>query len=52
MDNKEFGKNLEKRTRKFAVNIISLSSKLPNSPEGRIIRNQIAKAGTSVGANY
>ena len=52
MDNKEFAKNLEKRTRKFAVKIIFLSSKLPNTPEGRIVRNQITKAGTSVGANY
>jgi len=52
MDNKEFGKNLEKRTRKFAVKIIQLSSKLPNTPECIVIRNQITKSGTSVGANY
>ena len=52
MDNKEFAALLEKRTRKFAVQIIYLSSKLPNTPEGRAIRNQIAKSGTSVGANY
>ena len=25
---------------------------LPDTPEGRIVRNQITKAGTSVGANY
>ena len=52
MKNKEFSKELEKRTRKFAVQIIRLSSSLPNTPEGRVIRNQITKAGTSVGANY
>ena len=52
MDNREFSKNLEKRTRKFAVTIIRLSTTLPNSPEGRVIRNQITKAGTSIGANY
>ena len=52
MDNKEFAKELEKRTRKFAVRIIKLSTKLPNSPEGREIRRQITKSGTSVGANY
>ncbi len=52
MDNKEFGKELEKRTRKFAVQIIRLSTSLPNTPEGRVIRTQITKAGTSVGANY
>ena len=52
MDNKQFAKQLEKRTRKFAVKIIRLSTKLPNTPEGWVIRNQITKSGTSVGANY
>ena len=52
MDNKEFSKELETRTRKFAVRIIKLSSKLPNTPEARVVRTQIAKAGSSVGANY
>jgi four helix bundle protein len=52
MENKEFSKMLEKRTKAFAIMIIRLSSKLPNSVEGRIIRNQITKSGTSIGANY
>ena len=52
MDNKEFSKELEKRTRKFAVRIIRLSTALPNTPEGRVIKNQITKSGTSIGANY
>jgi len=52
MNNKEFSKELEKRTKKFAVKIISLSSKLPNAAEGIVIRNQITKSGTSIGANY
>jgi len=52
VDNKEFSKNLEKRTRQFAVRVIRLSTLLPNTPEGRVIRNQITKAGCSVGANY
>ncbi|MCK5033059.1 MAG: four helix bundle protein [Calditrichia bacterium] len=52
MDNKEFAKKLEKRTRKFAIQIIKLSAKLPNTPEERVVRNQITKAGTSIGANY
>ncbi len=49
---KEFASGLEKRTRIFAVRIIQLSSKIPNTPEGKVIRNQITKAGTSIGANY
>ncbi|MFQ5965888.1 MAG: four helix bundle protein [Candidatus Scalinduaceae bacterium] len=52
LDNKGFSKKLEKRTRKFAVRIIRLSTKLPNTHEGRVIRNQITKSGTSIGANY
>ena len=52
MDNVEFGKRLEARTRLFAVLIIRLSAKLPNTPEGRIIREQLVKAATSIGANY
>jgi len=52
MDNKEFAKQLEKRTREFAVRIIRLSITLPNTPEARVIRSQMTKSGTSVGANY
>ena len=52
LDNKEFAKTLEKRTREFAVRIIRLSATLPNTPEGKVIRTQITKSGTSMGANY
>ena len=52
MDNKEFARQLEVRTKKFAISIIRLSVLLPGSPEGKIIRNQLTKSGTSVGANY
>ena len=52
MDNKEFAKQLEERTKKFAISVIRLSVLLPASPEGKILRNQFTKAGTSVGAKY
>ena len=52
MERKQFAKGLEKRTRKFAVQIIRLSTTLPGTSEGLVIRNQITKCGTSVGANY
>jgi len=52
MDNKEFGKELEKRTKRFAVRMILLSARLPTLWEAKVIRNQITKAGTSIGANY
>jgi four helix bundle protein len=52
MDNKEFSKNLEARTKRFAINIITLSSQIPYSIESKVIRNQLTKSGTSIGANY
>jgi len=52
VDIKGFAKELEKRTLKFAVQIIRLSASLPNTPEARVIRTQITKCGSSVGANY
>jgi four helix bundle protein len=52
MDNKKFSKELEERTKKFAVEIIRLSAMLPKTPEGLVIRKQITKSGTSIGANY
>ena len=51
-DIKKFAEELEKRTKQSAIDIIRLSMTLPNTPEGRTIRNQLTKAGTSVGANY
>lgn len=52
MDNKEFARQLEERTKKFAIWTIRLSASLPNTPESKVIRNQITKSGTSIGANY
>ncbi len=52
MENKDFAIHLEQRTIRFAINIIQISGKLPLCVEGKVIRNQITKAGTSIGANY
>ncbi|MEI9475160.1 MAG: four helix bundle protein [Deltaproteobacteria bacterium] len=52
MDNKDFGKNLEIRTREFALGVIRLSTTLPKTAEANVIRNQLTKSGTSIGANY
>ncbi len=49
---KRFAGELERRTRNFAVQIIRLSANLPSTPEGRVIRSQLTRAGTSIGANY
>jgi len=52
MKNKEFAREMEKRTLQFAVRIIRLASHLPGTAEGKIVRNQMSKSGTSIGANY
>jgi four helix bundle protein len=52
VENKEFSKQLEKRTKAFALSVIKLSASLPNTAEARVIKNQITKSGTSIGANY
>lgn len=44
--------DLKKRTKQFALRILKLASALPNTAEGRVVRFQLAKSGTSVGANY
>jgi four helix bundle protein len=52
MTNKEFAQELEKRTVKFAIDIINLSVSLPKTTESLVLRNQLTKSGTSIGANY
>lgn len=43
---------LKERTKRFALLILKLTSGLPKTDEARVVRNQLARAGTSVGANY
>src|SRR5260370_42621421 len=43
---------LEKRTKQFALKIIGFASTLPVGRIGDVIKYQLVKAGTSVGANY
>ena len=45
-------KDLEKRTFDFAVNVINFLKEIKNSKVNDVIRYQLAKAATSVGANY
>ncbi len=44
--------DLEKRTKQFALKIISFVATLPNNKIGDVMGFQLMKAGTSVGANY
>jgi len=42
---------LKERTFSFAISILELAAKLPNTDEAIIVRRQLCKSGTSVGAN-
>ena len=44
--------DFKKRTRAFALRIIRLAESLPDTPTARVIRNQMLRSGSSVGANY
>ena len=43
---------LKARTRAFALRIIRLAESLPDTPTAKVVRNQMIRCGTSVGANY
>ena len=43
---------LEERLSSFAATIVLLSSKLPRTPQGRHICDQILRSGTAAAANY
>lgn len=40
------------RTKKFALRVLNLADKLPRSVKGRVLSDQIVRAGTSAAANY
>ena len=43
---------LKKRTKRFGLAVLDLIETLPRTEAGRIIANQLGRAGTLVGANY
>ncbi len=44
--------DLKKRTKEFALRVINLTNALPNTYAGKVLANQLLRAGTAVGANY
>ena len=44
--------DLRARTLQFSLRILRLCSSIPLTPEGKIARNQLARSGTSPGAQY
>ena len=43
---------LRARTKAFALRVIRLTEDLPDTGVGRVIKGQLLRCGTSVGANY
>jgi four helix bundle protein len=52
MNNFEFGEEMKKRTKAFAVQVIRFYKHLPKTDEARVPGRQILRSGTSVAANY
>jgi len=48
----EYKIEIRERLRRFALEIIALSDKMPDTPRARVINYQLVKSGTSVYANY
>ena len=45
-------RDLQFRTKQFALQVIQFCERLPNDETSKILRRQLLRAGTSVGANY
>lgn len=43
---------MKDRTRAFALRVIRLTESFPSTQTANVIRNQMLRSGTSVGANY
>ena len=44
--------DLKQRTKRFALQVIQFCEQLPNDETSKVLRRQLLRAGTSVGANY
>jgi four helix bundle protein len=52
MDRLDQAKQLQDRTKKFAVRIIKAFSRLPKNEAARVVGRQFLRSGTSLAANY
>ena len=46
------GEDLRERLMQFALRILKVCKAIPNTPEGRLVRGQLFRAGTSPSAQY
>ncbi len=52
MNSLDKAKDLQKRTKEFAIDLIKFFRRLPKTKKARILGRQILRSGTSVAANY
>ncbi len=52
MNTLQSAKNLQDRTKKFAIRIIRAFTRLPKNEPARIVGRQFLRSGTSIAANY
>src|ERR1043166_1710647 len=45
-------KDLEERTKRFALDVIRFTSRLPRTREADVLGKQLLRSATSIGANY
>src|SRR5438552_13551559 len=45
-------KDLEKRTKKFSLDVIEFTASLPRAREADVLGRQLLRSDTSIGANY
>lgn len=51
MNNPEKVKDIHERIYQFVIRVINLVKQLPNTPENLVLKNQITRSVTSMGAN-
>ena len=52
MDSALIRKELEERTKRFALDVIALAASLPSNRAADILARQLLRSGTSIGAKY
>ena len=52
MNKLEFGLEMQRRTKRFAIRIVKFFGTLRRTDEGRVLGRQLLRSGTSVAANY
>ena len=52
MTNLDFAKQMQARTKSFAIRVIKMFQRLPKTDEARVLGKQVLRSGTSVAANY